>query len=127
MKKMTFAIAAAVFLAAVPTHAAQFWYEPITNLAGGCITTNSPSVNLTVTNFSNWYPHAPGSAFGGTPYDMFIVTNTYTSGAGQSGKRLRVDGTKSEYIMRLFDPVATNTFSSGKLFASFVASANFVP
>ncbi|MEY2427701.1 MAG: hypothetical protein QOJ40_586, partial [Verrucomicrobiota bacterium] len=59
--------------------------------------------------------------------DMLIVTNTYTSGAATSSKRLRVNGLNSEYIMRLFDPVNTNATSSGLLYASFTASANFVP
>jgi hypothetical protein len=113
-------------LLALPAHAAQFWYDTITNLPGGCITTNPPSVNFSVTNFSNWYPHGPGSAFNGTPYDMVIVTNNYTSGAAISGKHLRVNGLNAAYIMRLFDPVNTNTFTSGTLYASFVANANFV-
>src|SRR6478609_901995 len=95
MKRKLLALAAFACLATASSNATQFWYDPITNLSLGCLTTNSPSVNLTVTNFSNWYPHGPGSAFNGTPYDMLIVTNTYTSGAAQSSKRLRVDGTKS--------------------------------
>ena len=58
---------------------------------------------------------------------MLIVTNTYTSGAAVSGKRLRVNGLNSEYIMRLFDPVGTNSITSGFVYASFIANANYVP
>src|SRR5690349_13356343 len=128
MKKNLLTLAAIfAFLTIRSIQATPFWYEPVTNLNLGCITTNPPSVNLTVTNFSNWYPHAPGSAFAGTPYDLVVVSNTYTSGAAISSKHLRINGLNSEYIMRLFDPVNTNTFASGTLYASFVANANFVP
>src|SRR5713101_6530403 len=115
-------LVAAASLAALSVKAGPFWYDTITNLPLGCITTNSPSVNFTVTNFSNWYPHAPGSSFFGTPYDMVIVSNFYTSGAAIIGRHLRVNGLNSEYVMRLFDPVNTNTYPSGAgtiLWASF--------
>src|ERR1051326_5489524 len=127
MKKSLLTLAATVVtMATVSSQATQFWYDAITNSVG-CVTTNPPSVNLTVTNFSTWYPHAPGSAFGGTPYDLLTVSNGYTSGAAANGKRFRVDGTKSEYIMRLFDPVATNVVSAGTLYASFIASGVSTP
>ena len=135
MKKTLLALPLLASLAALPVKAAPFWYDPISNLIPtlsiGCITTNPPSVNFTVTNFSNWYPHAPGSAFNGTPYDMLITNITYyTSGAAVNGRHLRVNGLNSEYIMRLFDPVATNSFSPNNgtiLYASYIANAQFVP
>src|SRR5258706_4392875 len=132
MKKNLLALIVLASLSAVPVKATQFWYDPISNLIpslnSGCITTNPPSVNFTVTNFSNWYPHGPGSAFNGTPYDMLITNITYyTSGAAANGRHLRVNGLNSEYIMRLFDPVNTTAISSGVLYASFIANANFVP
>src|SRR2546425_260596 len=112
-------------LAALTGNAAPFWYDVITNLPLGCITTNAPSVNLTVTNFSNWYPHGPGSTFAGTPYDMLIINRTnFFTGTINPARRLIVNGLNSEYIMRLFDPVTTNGYSSGSLYASFIVNAN---
>ncbi|PYJ03812.1 MAG: hypothetical protein DME25_11190, partial [Verrucomicrobia bacterium] len=130
MKKNLFPLILLATLTAVPARAAQFWYDTITNLPLGCITTNPPSVNLNganPTNFSNWYPHAPGSF---TATDALIVSNNYTSGAAVSGRRLRVDGNGSEYIMRLFDPATTNEFIPNQgtiLYASFIANASRVP
>jgi hypothetical protein len=130
MKKYALPLIVVSSLAAVSLHAAPFWYDAITNLPPGCITTNPPSVNLNganPTNFSNWYPHAPGSF---TATDMLVVSNTYTSGAATSSKRLRVSGSGTEYIMRLFDPSNTNSFVPNAmtiLYASFTASANTVP
>src|SRR2546421_314552 len=111
MKKNLLALVILMSLAAIPAKATQFWYDVLTNYPAGCITTNPPSVNFTITNFSNWYPHGPGSTSAGTPYDMLIVSNGYTSGAAVNGRRLRVDTTKAEYIMRLFNPATTNTFN----------------
>ena len=104
-------------LATAAASAAPFWYDVITNYPGGCITTNT----------ADWFPHAPGSL---TATDALIVTNTYTSGAAVSGKRLRINGLNSEYIERWLDPTTggiTNTFGSGVIYASFIANANFVP
>jgi hypothetical protein len=56
-----------------------------------------------------------------------VVSNSYTSGAALSGEHLRINGLNSEYIMRLFDPGTTNTYSSGVLYASFIVTASFVP
>jgi hypothetical protein len=99
-------------LSAIPLNAAPFWYDVITNYPGGCITTNT----------TVWYSHPPGSGL-----DALIVTNTYTSGAAVNGKRLRINGLNSEYVMRLFDQATTNSTLSGIVYASFVANANFVP
>ena len=104
-------------LATAAASADPLWYDVVTNYPGGCITTNT----------ANWFPHAPGSL---TATDALIVTNTYSSGAAVSGKRLRINGLNSEYIMRLFDPATTNVYYSGSgtiLYASFIASASFVP
>ena len=101
----------------LPVKATQFWYDVITNYPGGGITTNT----------ANWWAHPPGSM---TATDALIVTNTYTSGAAVSGKRLRINGLNSEYIERWFDPTTggiTNTFGGGVIYASFIANANFVP
>jgi len=113
MKKVL-VLAMLACLAAVPVRATQFWYDVITNYPGGCITTNT----------TVWFAHPPGSL---TANDMLIVTNNYTSGAADSGKRLRVNGLNSEYIMRLFDPVGTNSITGGFVYASFIANANYVP
>ena len=115
MKNVLLASALFASLAALPIEAAQFWYDVITNYPGGCISTNSDGL---------WYAHPPGSL---TATDMLVVTNTYTSGAAVSGKMLRVNGLNSEYVMRLFDPVGTNSTASGTVYASFIANANFVP
>ena len=115
MKRTLFAYALLASLAALSVQATPFWYDVITNYPGGCISTNSGGL---------WYPHPPGSL---TAADALIVTNTYTSGAAVNGKRLRVNGLNSEYVMRLFDPVATNSTTAGTAYASFIASANFVP
>jgi hypothetical protein len=101
-------------LAVAGASADPIWYDVITNYPGGCITTNS----------ADWFPHLPGSL---TATDALIVTNTYTSGAAVNGKRLRINGLNSEYIMRLFDPATTNAYYSGVLYASFIANANYVP
>lgn len=96
---------------------APFWFDAVTNYPLGCLTTNT----------TIWYPHAPGSL---TANDLLIVTNTYTSGAAVSSRRLRVNGLNQEYIMRLFDPVTTNSYPTGAgtiLYASFTVNANFVP
>src|SRR5882672_5107960 len=115
MKKNLLAvIALSVIVTSFRSSAAQFWYDVVTNYPNGCITTNT----------ANWFPHLPG---GLTANDMLVVSNTYTSGAAVSGRRLRVNGLNSEYIMRLFDPATTNVVTSGVLYASFVANANFVP
>jgi len=90
------------------------WYDAVTNYPVGCITTNT----------ANWFPHLPG---GLTANDMLVVSNFYTSGAAVTGRRLRVNGLNSEYIMRLFDPATTNVVRSGTVYASFVVNANFVP
>jgi hypothetical protein len=100
--------------ASVAVKGAQFWYDTMVDYPVGCITTNS----------ALWYPHSPGSL---TANDALVVSNTYTSGAAQSGKRLRINGLNSEYIMRLFVPVTTNAYASGVLYASFIVSANYVP
>jgi hypothetical protein len=102
-------------LAGVSLQATQFWYDTITNYPGGCISTNSGGA---------WYPHLPGSL---TANDALVVTNSYTTGAAVNGKRLRVNGLNTEYVMRLFDQVNTNPVSSGVIYASFIANANFVP
>ena len=114
MKKVL-ALSMLACLAAVPVKAAPFWYDVITNYPGGCISTNSAGL---------WFAHPPGSV---TATDALIVTNTYTSGAADSGKRLRINGLNSEYVMRLFDPVNTNSVMDGFVYASFIANANFVP
>jgi hypothetical protein len=104
-------------LSAVPVKATQFWYDVITNYPGGCITTNT----------ADWWAHPPGSL---TANDALIITNTYTSGAAVSGKRLRINGLNSEYIERWLDPTTggvTNTFGSGSIYSSFIANANYVP
>lgn len=102
-------------LAVVNLQATQFWYDTITNYAGGGIVTNSSG---------NWYPHLPGNL---TVNDAVIVTNTYTSGAAVNGKRLRVNGLNTQYVMSLFDRLNTNPVVSGSVYASFIANANFVP
>jgi hypothetical protein len=117
MKKVLLACALLVSLAVLPVKATQFWYDVITNYPGGCITTNTPL----------WWAHPPGSM---TATDALIVTNTYTSGAAVSGKRLRINGLNSQYIERWLDPTTggvTNTFGGGPIYASFIANANFVP
>jgi hypothetical protein len=117
MKKNLFTLIFLASLSALPVKATQFWYDVVTNYPLGCITTNT----------TLWYPHPPGTV---TANDALIVSRTYTSGAAVSGRRLAIDGTKAEYIMRLFDPVATNSYPSGNgtiLYASFIASANVVP
>src|SRR5437868_5749271 len=118
MKKNLLALLAfCTFLSALPATASPLWYDVVTNYPGGCITTNT----------ANWFPHLPG---GLTANDMLIVTNNYTTGAAVSGRRLRVNGLNSEYIMRLFDPATTNSYNTGAgtiLYASFVVNANFVP
>ena len=101
-------------LAVAGASADPIWYDSITSYPLGGITTNT----------ANWFSHAPGSM---TAHDLVIATNTYTSGAATSSKRLTVNGLNSEYIMRLFDPVTTNGYSSGVLWASFVANASYVP
>jgi hypothetical protein len=115
MKKVLLASALFASLAALPVKATQFWYDVITNYPGGCISTNSDGL---------WYAHPPGSL---TAKDALIITNTYFSGAAESGKRLRINGLNSEYIMRLFDPVGTNSTMGGTVYASFIANANYVP
>jgi len=102
-------------LAVAGASADPIWYDVITNYPGGCISTNSSGL---------WFAHPPGSL---TATDMLIVTNTYTSGAAVNGKHLRVNGLNSEYVMRLFDPVNTNSVMSGTVYASFIANANYVP
>jgi hypothetical protein len=105
-------------LAIAGASAAPIWYDVVTNYPLGCITTNSGGV---------WYPHLPGTI---TATDALVVSNFYTSGAATTSRRLRVNGLNSEYIMRLFDPVNTNSFTGGAgvvLYASFIANANFVP
>ena len=117
MKKVL-ALSMLACLAAAPVKAAPFWYDIITNYPGGCISTNSDGL---------WFAHPPGSL---TATDALIITNTYFSGAAENGKRLRINGLNSEYIMRLFDPLSTNSLYSGDgvvVYASFVANANFVP
>jgi hypothetical protein len=115
MKKNLFPILSLIAgLTTISSHSAPFWYDVVTNYPVGCITTNT----------ANWYPHLPG---GLTANDALVVSNTYTTGAAVNGKHLRINGLNSEYIMRLFDPVNTNAFSSGFLYASFIANANFVP
>ncbi len=101
-------------LSAVPLKASQIWYDVITNYPGGGLTTNT----------LNWFAKPPGSM---TVVDALVVTNTYFSGAATSGKRLRVNGLNSEYVMRLFDPVATNSIYSGVVWVSYIVNANFVP
>jgi hypothetical protein len=103
-----------VSLAAASASAAPIWYDVITNYTG-CITTNPGTL---------WFPHAPGTM---TATDAIMVTNTYTSGAAMNGKKLRINGLNSEYIMRLFDPATTNVYHSGVVYASFIANANYVP
>ena len=115
MKKVFLASALMAPLAALPLKATQFWYDTITNYPGGCISTNSGGL---------WFAHPPGIL---TATDMLIVTNSYNSGAAASGKMLRVNGLNSEYIMRLFDPVATNSTMGGTVYASFIANASYVP
>jgi len=142
MNKKVLPLLAVALLSALSVKAAPAWYDPITNLTAvtnppGCITTNAPSVNLNgvnPTNFTTWYPHLPGVL---TATDALVVSNTYTSGAATSSKRLRIDGTKTEYIMRLFtslaaggDPSTITQYTPNNgtiLYASFIASANFVP
>jgi hypothetical protein len=118
MKKNLLALLAFCLLVPAATvSAAAFWYDVVTNYPLGCITTNT----------TIWYPHAPGNV---TATDMLVVSNFYSSGAAVTGRRLRVNGLNQEYIMRLFDPVTTNSFPTGSgtiLYASFVANANFVP
>jgi Immunoglobulin domain len=118
MKKTLLASVLLTLLAIVPARASQFWYDPITNYALGCISTN----NTPGSTMPLWYSHAPGSGL-----DALVVSNTYTSGAAVSGKRLRINGLNNEYVMRLFDQVNTNAVTSGTLYASFIANANFVP
>jgi hypothetical protein len=101
-------------LAAASASADLFWYDVVTNYPLGAITTNT----------AIWYPHLPG---GLTANDAVILLRTYTSGAAVTGRRLSISGIKSEYIMRLFDPVNTNAITTGTIYASFVANANFVP
>jgi hypothetical protein len=115
MKKLLLVFGLVVCLATGSAKATQFWYDVITNYAGGCISTNSSGL---------WYAHPPGSI---TANDALVVTNTYTSGAAISGKRLRVNGLNSEYVMRLFDQATTNSVGGGSVYASFIANANFVP
>lgn len=109
-------LAGLLLSAAITTWAQNpLWYDVVTNYPLGCITTNT----------TIWYPHLPG---GLTANDAVVVSNFYTSGAVVSnGRRLRINGLKSEYIMRLFDPVNTNAITTGTLYASFIANANFVP
>ena len=117
MKKVLFA-SLLISLAAASASAAPLWYDVVTNYNLGCITTNSGGL---------WYPHLPGTI---TATDALVVSNNYTSGAAVSGRRLRINGLNSEYIMRLFDPSTTNVYYSGSgtiLYASFIANANFVP
>ena len=115
MKKVLVASVLLASLAALPVRAAQFWYDVITNYPGGCISTNSDGL---------WYAHPPGSV---AATDVLVVTNSYTSGAAISGKMLRVNGLNSEYVMRLFDPINTNSITGGTVYASFIANANYVP
>ena len=114
MKKVL-ALTMLACVAAAPAKAAPFWYDVITDYPGGCISTNSGGL---------WYAHPPGVV---TATDALIVTNTYSSGAAVSGKMLRINGLNSEYVMRLFDPVATNSTLSGTVYASFIANASYVP
>lgn len=112
-------LAGVLLSAALTTQAANpIWYDVVTNYPLGCITTNSAGL---------WYPHLPGTV---TATDALVVSNFYTSGAAANGRRLRVNGLNSEYIMRLFDPINTNSYVSGGgtvLYASMIANANFVP
>src|SRR3974390_1026086 len=110
MKKNLFLLVLST-AAATPLQAAQFWYDPMSTYPVGCITTNTDL----------WYPHLPG---GVTANDALIVTNSYTSGAAANSRRLRVNGQRSEYIMRLFDSVNTNSLNSGVVSFSFIANAN---
>src|ERR1039458_8659937 len=117
MKKVLLA-SLLISLAAASASAAPLWYDVVTNYNLGCITTNSGGL---------WYPHLPGTI---TATDALVVSNNYPSGAAVSGRRLRINGLNSEYIMRLFDPSTTNVYYSGSgtiLYASFIANANFVP
>ena len=102
------------WLGAASASATQFWYDVVTNYPTGGITTNT----------ALWYPHLPGSL---TAHDTLVVSNGYTSGAAVNGKRLRINGLNSEYVMRLFDPVNTNPVVTGSVYASFIVNANFVP
>jgi hypothetical protein len=112
MKKL---LLTALFAAVVGTASADlFWYDVVTNYPLGAITTNT----------TIWYPHMPG---GITANDAVILSRTYTSGAAVNGRRLSISGIKSEYIMRLFDPINTNAVTAGTIYASFIANANFVP
>jgi hypothetical protein len=120
MKKNLLSLTLLAVVSALSAKAAPapFWYDVATNYPIGGLTTNT----------AVWYPHLPGST---TAHDTLVVTNiTYTSGAAVNGRRLRINGLNSEYIMRLFDPINTNAFGTGSgtiLYASFVATANFVP
>lgn len=114
MKQTLLSAAVLLGLAAASASAAQFWYDPITEYPNGGITTNTEV----------WYAHLPGSL---TAHDTIVQSNSYTSGAATNGKRLRINGLKTEYIMRLFDPVNTNAITTGTVYASFIANANFVP
>jgi hypothetical protein len=114
MKKVLLGLAALACLLAISAPAAPFWYDTIQDYPVGGLTTNT----------SLWFDHPPGSL---TYKDLLIVTNTYTSGAALDGKRLRVNGLNSEYAMRLFDPVLTNSVSSGAVYASFIVNASYVP
>jgi hypothetical protein len=120
MKKTLLASVLLTLLAVVPARASQFWYDPVTNYPTGGITTN----NTPGSTMPLWYAHPPGIM---TATDALIVSNSYTSGAAVSGKRLRINGLNNEYIMRLFDQVNTNPITSGTVYASFIANANFVP
>src|SRR6516164_2122285 len=99
--------------------ATQFWYDSVSEY------TNNPIWTQTSNSFpASWFWHLPGSS---NVHDLAAVTNSYTSGAAKNAELMRVNGQNQEYLMRLFDPVATNTYSGGFLYASFIANANFVP
>src|SRR5258706_5876668 len=111
MKKNLLAIIAFfAIITSFRSSAAPFWYDVVTNYPGGCITTNT----------ANWFPHLPG---GLTANDLNIVTNTYTSGAAVSCRRLRVDGLNSANIMRLFGLGTTNRVTNATLYVNLLASA----
>ncbi len=113
-KRVCLTAALPALLAANSARADQFFYDTLTNYPLGGLTTNT----------TLWFSHLPGSL---TTHDTLVVTNTYTSGAAVSSKHLRINGLNQEYVMRLFDSAHTNTYGSGVIYASFVATANFVP
>jgi hypothetical protein len=102
---------------------AQQLFNDVMNYPTGNITTNKATNIVSATNFVffPWVRHS------GTANDSKEVTYAGNGALAAAGQRYQVNQNNTDDVHRLFDPVSTNGYISGTLYASFIVSLINLP